>query len=68
MKIKLVKIRLCEACLEGRGDECHTPECALCFHSSPGYPIHREMYEVLDEWENGEPNLGYALKTPPRTA
>jgi len=54
MKIKLVKIRLCEACLNGEGDECHTSECALCFHNSPGHPIHPELYKVLEESESGE--------------
>jgi len=52
MKIKKVIIMLCEACLRGEGDECHTPECALCFHNSPGHPIHPELYEVIQEWES----------------
>ncbi len=34
--------------MNGEGDECHTPECALCFHNSPGHPIHPELYEVLE--------------------
>lgn len=42
-----VKIQLCELCLRGVGEECHTPECALWLHDSPGIPIHPELYEVL---------------------
>jgi len=52
MKIKKVEIWLCEECLEGKGDECHTPGCALCFHNSPGHPIHKEFYTVLEEFED----------------
>lgn len=50
MKLKLVKIWLCEACLNGEGEECHTPGCALWIHSSPGHPIIPELYEVLNEF------------------
>lgn len=51
MKIKEVKIWLCEACLNGEGQECHTPGCALWIHNSPGLPIAPELYEVLQEYE-----------------
>jgi len=47
----LVKIRLCEACLRGEGDECHTPECALCFKNSPGVPLDPALYEIIDDQE-----------------
>jgi hypothetical protein len=43
-----VSILLCEACLLGMGSECHTPGCALWMHVSPGHPIMRELYEVID--------------------
>lgn len=46
-RVHQVKIRLCEACLEGKGDECHTPGCALFIHDSPGIRIHPELYEVV---------------------
>lgn len=51
MKLKLVKIRLCEACLRGDGQECHTPGCALFLHNSPGHPIMEELFEVIEEEE-----------------
>lgn len=54
MKLKLVKIWLCEACLNGEGKECHTPGCALWMHNSPGYPIMPELYEVLKTDNNKE--------------
>lgn len=54
MKLKYVKIIICEACLEGMGDECHTPGCAFYLHNSLGFPVGHEMYEVIKEWEEEE--------------
>ena len=54
MKIRLVKIWLCEACLNGEGEECHTPCCALFIRRCPDIPIMPELYEVLDEYEDRE--------------
>lgn len=54
MKIKKIEIALCQACLDGKGDECHTPGCALFLHNSPGHEIMPELYVVLGEWEEGE--------------
>ena len=51
MLLKEVKITLCESCLMGEGNECHTPECALFLHNSPGFEIGMEMYEIIREWE-----------------
>ena len=50
MKLKLIKIQICEACLDGIGDECHTPGCALWLHSVD-LPIHKEFYEVLETFD-----------------
>lgn len=46
-KVITVQMRICESCLEGVGQECHTPGCALFLHNSPGLPIAREMYRVI---------------------
>ena len=54
MVLKTIKITLCEACLQGLGEECHTPGCALFIHNSPGLPIYPALYEVLDEYEEKE--------------
>lgn len=51
MKLKKIKIIICEACLKGQGGECHTPGCALFLHKVD-LPIH--LYEVIDEWEEEE--------------
>ncbi len=51
MKVKLVEIPLCEACLQGTGGICRTPGCALFLHNSPDHPVHEEMYKVKDEWD-----------------
>ena len=50
MKLKLIGIWICEACLEGVGSECHTPGCALWLHKVD-LPIHKELYEILKEKE-----------------
>lgn len=48
MKLKQVKIWLCQGCLDGDGEECHTPGCALYLHKVD-LPIMPELYEVLAE-------------------
>ena len=50
MKLKTIKITICEACLNGQGEECHTPGCALIFHGVD-LPIYPELYEVIEEVE-----------------
>ena len=50
MKIKHISIHICEACLNGEGQECHTPGCALFLHSVD-LPIDSLLYEILDEYE-----------------
>lgn len=52
-KVLRVTIWLCELCLEGKGEECHAPGCALFLHNSPGHPIHKEFYERVDD-KDGE--------------
>lgn len=53
MKLKTIKITICEACLKGEGEECHTPGCALFLHSVD-IPIISELYDVLEEHEDDE--------------
>jgi hypothetical protein len=50
MKLKTIEIRICEACLNGEGDECHTAGCALWLHSID-LPIMPELYRVIREEE-----------------
>ncbi len=54
MKIKKIEIWLCELCLNGEGEECHTPGCALFLHSVD-LPIAPELYLILDEYEEPPP-------------
>jgi hypothetical protein len=35
-------IRLCDACIDGQGKECHTPGCAMFLHAVD-IPFHREI-------------------------
>ena len=54
MKLKTIKIQICEACLDGIGEECHTPGCALFLHSVDSLGIDENIYEVLrvDEFDD----------------
>jgi hypothetical protein len=45
---KQYKIWLCNGCIDGVGEMCHVPECALCRHSVD-IPIGREMLELVDD-------------------
>lgn len=42
---------ICEACLNGEGEQCHTPGCFLIRHRAPDFPICRDVLEIC------EPNL-----------
>lgn len=53
MKVHKIVIWICEACLRGEGDECHTPGCALFLHAVD-IPIHRELYEIIESREAPE--------------
>lgn len=41
-----IRIAICQPCLDGIGQECHTPGCALYLHKVD-LPITRELYEIL---------------------
>jgi hypothetical protein len=47
MELKTIEITICEACLEGKGQECHTPGCALWLHKVD-LPIDKNLYRVID--------------------
>jgi hypothetical protein len=51
MIIRKIIIDICQACLDGVGEECHTPGCALFLHSVD-LPIRPEMYEILNEYSD----------------
>jgi hypothetical protein len=46
MRVLTIEIRICESCLKGEGQECHTPGCALFLHKVD-LPIMPELYRVL---------------------
>ena len=48
MKVKTIIINICEACLNGVPEECHTPGCALYLHTI-NLPINPEFYEILED-------------------
>lgn len=53
MIIKSVTIDICQACLDGEGDECHTPGCALFLHAVD-LPFTEGLYEVVAEFDDSE--------------
>lgn len=57
MKLKLVKMWICQGCLDGDGDECHTPGCSLFLHKVD-LPIAPELYEVVSELRELVPGEG----------
>jgi hypothetical protein len=48
MPIRMIQLHMCDACIRGEGQECHTPGCALFLHNSPGFPIAPELYTVVE--------------------
>ena len=51
MIIKRVVIDICEACLRGEGQECHTPGCAFFLHRVD-LPIHEGIYTVVHQYDD----------------
>lgn len=47
-ELKTIKISICQSCLDGIGEECHTPGCALYLHKVD-LPINKDQYEIFDE-------------------
>lgn len=46
-KLRHVKIWLCQPCIDGEGEECHTPGCVLFLHRVD-LPIHEELIEDVE--------------------
>lgn len=42
-----VELTICDACLDGVGDECHTPGCALWMSRAPDIPIRDKIDQQL---------------------
>lgn len=52
-EIRMYKVPLCELCVEGKGEECHTPGCVMWMRKPPenGTAIPKEGLEVW--WVEG---------------
>lgn len=48
IKLKTVLINICSACLNGEGEECHTPGCIFRMDDVPN-PIDPRLYTVFEE-------------------
>jgi len=55
-KVRYVKIRICQACIDGDCHECHTPGCALFLHSVD-LPIYEELIDDVTPAEKAAPDL-----------
>lgn len=71
IQLKHIKIWICQMCLDGKGEECHTPGCALYLHAVD-LPIDSRLYEI-DQQPKDQPSseftkepqkkLGYETRT-----
>lgn len=50
MKLKDIRITICEACLDGIGECCWTPGCAMWMHEVD-LAFDPRAYEVIQEFE-----------------
>jgi len=46
--LHIVSMQMCSACLDGVGDECHTPGCAFWLNRCPDLPIRNHPSVVID--------------------
>ena len=44
--VHLVAIQICQPCLDGEGQECHTPGCSMFLHRVD-LPFHEGIYTIL---------------------
>ena len=51
MIIKHIVISICADCLDGKGQECHTPGCAFFLHKVD-LPIDPGLYVVMNEYDD----------------
>jgi hypothetical protein len=52
--VRLVQLLMCDPCIDGEGDECHTPGCALWIHDVPK-PSLRAMVTIIDAAKEPQP-------------
>lgn len=48
IRVREVRLRICELCLTGKGGECHVPGCVLWLNRAPDLALHPELYTLLD--------------------
>lgn len=63
--VRLVRLWLCDPCLDGAGGECHTPGCAMWINRAPDIPLRDSpMVTILadpapEAWDASVPPGGY---------
>lgn len=63
--VRLVRLWLCDPCLDGAGGECHTPGCAMWINRAPDIPLRDSpMVTILADpapevWDASVPPGGY---------
>jgi len=45
--VRLVRLWLCDPCLDGAGGECHTPGCALWINRAPDLPLRKSAFVTI---------------------
>lgn len=51
IRVRRIVIDICVPCLEGIGQECHTPECARYLHRVD-LRTHEELYHIVHEYDS----------------
>lgn len=46
-RLRTVQLQVCEACIERRGDECHTPGCTFWLHSVADIPAAIDLGTIV---------------------
>lgn len=59
IKFKTIAIIICEFCLRGEGEVCHTPGCIFCRKAPPDWGFDERMYDELDSWDEETDKDGY---------
>lgn len=69
--VRLVRLWLCDLCLDGAGGECHTPGCALWINRAPDLPLRGNPMVTIPECDDSGENcpahsdLPYAAAAQP---
>jgi hypothetical protein len=59
--VRYVRLWLCDPCLDGAGDECHSPGCALWINRAPDIPLRDNPCVTITDSDEGARVIGYLI-------